>query len=795
MQLYRDGRLGSGDVTLDFDLRDLEIVTLPGGTFLFATTGANGGLSAYALDGDGAPSWSGGRHFPARFAPLVAGELEVITTGGDRLLAFGGDGHGLAGYRLEADGSLGGPARTGGLQGGTAGISAMLWAAPGGRARLYLADDGTGRLSVYNGTVTGLAERPTGPTFPLRGAAGLATAEAGGQHFVLAADLGRQGVSSYLVSPGSGALQLADSLGMVQGLGVNAPTAMEVIAAHGTTWIVLAGGGSSSLSVMRLDTSGRLRATDHVLDTQDTRFGGVQALEVVEADGHVFVLAGGADDGLSLFALLPDGDLVHLDSLSHAGGDGLVDLTDIAAVRVGDAIRIFVTSEATGIGLFSVPVNQLGDVIRDRSPAGTRLTGTAGDDQILAAGTGTDTLIGGAGDDILVSGPGGSVMRGGAGADIFVIRSADIAHQILDFEAGVDRLDLSGLPMLRALAQLTVSPRVGGARIAYDGQEIFLRSHDGARLTADDIFGPSLGGPDRVLVLSPAPAGLRLTGTPRADLLIGGRGNDTLTGNSGPDGLWASDGDDRLFGGPGRDRMGGGIHDDEIWGGLHDDTAYGSAGDDTIGGGSGTDQLWAGIGNDLAFGGPGRDRIGAGPGDDTLWAGNDADTVYGSDGDDTIGGGDGDDEIWSGAGDDESWGGTDQDTVYGGEGDDTLGGGPGQDEIWAGEGDDTVWGGTGGDMIYGGAGDDWIDGKEGADVLAGGPGADLFVFAPGGGDDRITDFQPGEDRIRLTGAGLGFDDLSITSAPGGAEVDYGSGTILLDGVDPAELSASDFLFS
>lgn len=49
MFFTRDGHLSAGDALLDTDLRDLEIVTLNGGTYLYGSTGANGGMVAYKL--------------------------------------------------------------------------------------------------------------------------------------------------------------------------------------------------------------------------------------------------------------------------------------------------------------------------------------------------------------------------------------------------------------------------------------------------------------------------------------------------------------------------------------------------------------------------------------------------------------------------------------------------------------------------------------------------------------------------------------------------------------------------
>ena len=62
--------------------------------------------------------------------------------------------------------------------------------------------------------------------------------------------------------------------------------------------------------------------------------------------------------------------------------------------------------------------------------------------------------------------------------------------------------------------------------------------------------------------------------------------------------------------------------------------------------------------------------------------------------------------------------------------------------------------------LAGGAGDDTITGGTGNDSLAGGAGADVFIFAPGGGTDTITDFASGDtiDLSALTAQFRRFED-------------------------------------
>jgi Ca2+-binding RTX toxin-like protein len=74
-----------------------------------------------------------------------------------------------------------------------------------------------------------------------------------------------------------------------------------------------------------------------------------------------------------------------------------------------------------------------------------RMYGNAGDDVLLGQG-GRDVLRGGAGKDTLNGGLRADVLEGGAGADGFQFDQLDgYVDRIIDFEVGVDRLDLAPL--------------------------------------------------------------------------------------------------------------------------------------------------------------------------------------------------------------------------------------------------------------------------------------------------------------------------------------------------------------
>lgn len=861
MQFFRDGHVATGDITLDGDIRDLEIVILPGGGVqLFAATGAQGGLTSWRIDGAGLPVETDRAYFPGWISQSVDGLASWLTVGGANQIVIGGQsGTDLLCYALNANGQITTLETASGLRSGTDRVTASTDVSIGGSDFVYLADQGTGELSGYSTNAAGdLVAIGASAQIDVGTSVELETVHLGGQAYLLVADDGGQGVSSYRIDATSGALTASDHQGATTGVGIATPTAMEVVHAFGQSFVLLGAAGSSSLSVMRLAADGALEPTDHLIDGLTTRFDGVTALGVAQEGDRVFVVAGGADDGLSLFTLLPDGRLLHLDTLAHGTGAGLMNITDIAATVIGDEMRIYVTSGTDhGISQYSLDLSALTAL---QSGTGL-LAGGAGDDLLQAAG-GNTTLSGGAGDDILIAEHAGVAMQGGIGQDRFVLSATQGTYYVLDFRPNEDVLDLSDFPMLRSAGQLGFTATATGARLSFGDTTINVTAANGAPLTLADLFGtgPGFNWADRIPLSPttvpppspppPPPGGGGMSGTPGNDLITGttaddvisgGIGADTLIGAEGDDQLWGGDGfdllrgdlgSDQLGGGNGNDMLIGGDGDDMLGGGAGNDTLWGGLGGDTLQGGTGNDVLGGGVGGDVISGGVGADSLGGAGGHDQIWGGADADLLQGGLGNDTLGAGDGNDTmtsgvghdllgagaghdvIWSGTGNDTASGGDGNDTIGGGDGDDvlaagfgndeigggagndTLSGGGGRDTLWGGAGDDSIAGGTGSDLLAGGTGNDRLSGGNGHDTLAGGAGADTFVFNALAGDDRITDFEQGTDHIRINTPGLSFAGLDVLQTPDGALIDLPEGgSILIVGLSSSTLTADDFLFA
>lgn len=795
-------RFQTGSDRFDIDLRDLEVLQDDSGSWLYAVNGVNGGISLFRLDGSAAPPELMQRYWHEG-ADLGTGAFALGEIGGEMRLLFEGSSSGdLLSYDIGGNGALSAQqtqslasASAGGLE--TSVVGGLSAGAHAGDSLVYGITesgvlqgwrlDGSGTVQAQLATTGG----DSAYQLPAAGAgsSGLEIlAEAG---LLFALDPLGQGLRSYRIDSESGALQAADQLGISEGLPVSDPTALQSLQAHGANWLVLASAGSGSLSVMRVAADGSLQLVDQLNDTLATRFGAVSLLELVVVEGHVLVLAAGADDGLSLLRLLPSGQLMHVTSLADAAGLGLQNVTALESALLGDQLEIYVSSGTSGgISRLALDLGDLGGQHSLLEGAGT-LQGSAGDD-LLQGGSGAVTLQGGWGDDTLVASGAGSRLTGGLGADLFALGAiADPgggAITVLDFTPGEDRLDLSLFTGLYSPAQLQQHSHSGGLELRFGSTRIVVQSASGTDLTLEDLWPDGrFDSADR----------LALGDSAAEDITYGSGSADLLEGSGGADRIWGLGGDDELRGQGGADELMGGDGNDILRGGWGADTVCGELGDDMVLGGGGNDLLYGNEGNDDVQGHKGNDTLWGGPGNDSLKGNMGADHLYGGLGNDDIRGGTENDQLWGEEGADLLVGQAGSDSLMGGAANDTLKGGADPDWAWGYNGDDVLKGGRGRDNLFGGTGNDQLSGDMGGDWLTGGDGADSFVFGKVHGQDEILDFTPGEDLIDLSGMGVAgddFSDLEISQLASGVLVATGNGQILLQGLLLADITADDFLF-
>ncbi|MDA7963994.1 beta-propeller fold lactonase family protein [Ruegeria sp.] len=493
MRLQFETVVATGATALDSGIGDTALKTFNGETYLFSLSGIGGGIVAWHLVDGAAPVLLDQQYYSVTITQQVGRSgIPVTLAGSDHLILNVDGATGLVSYGLNADGTFGTLQETGTLTGG-GDIGAAVQVSVGATDLLTLAHTDTGHIRTYHinndGSLSAAGSVTAQADF-------LQTLHSGTSQFVIAADTASNAITTYSIDPGTGALTEITGNSALQMLGVNAPTALETVEAYGASWVIVAGAGSNSLSVLELGSDGQLTPTNHALDTLHTRFGDVQDISVVEVSGRVFIVAGGGDDGVTLFTLTPDGQLIHLDSFEDTLSSGLQNVESLSVARVGDQLQIFAASQQdAGLTQLSVDISDLGDI---RQGYGT-VTGTAQGD-MLSGGILDTVLDGGAGDDILITGTSATTMTGGAGADIFVMRESSGPTTITDFQAGTDRLDLTDFSFLRSPTQLNVTSTAQGAQIQYRDETIEIISASGGPLTSTDIFGAGFDGPDHIPV-------------------------------------------------------------------------------------------------------------------------------------------------------------------------------------------------------------------------------------------------------------------------------------------------------
>ena len=548
-------------------------------------------------------------------------------------------------------------------------VSEIALIGDGGSALAALRGGGLAQLDFGSGGAVSV-RTPTGaPGLAAAQADGVATVEAGGTSYaivtygaldrvaLLRADAA--GDFGFLAVQQAGEGLWIDQLGAVR-----ATTGPD-----GLPYVIVAASGSDSLTVLRIDGN-RLVPVDHLVDSLDTRFADVSCLEVIEIAGQPYVIAAGSDQGLTVFALWPGGQLAEVATLAASLDAPINGLTDIAVHVTGTTAQIFVSMQAKpylvefSIYLLSPGETQVGGAGSDV------LSGTGGDD-ILASLVGDDRIAGGAGEDILLDGPGNDTLTGQAGADTFVLQADGTIDRITDFEPWQDRIEIQGADGTSDIPEVVIISHSWGAELRLGEEVLLVYSSFGGTLRAADFAG--MLAIDASLPVSPdafpdagpdhspedgsnlpdtqrppvAPAGLAVpTIVPTiSNPRTGGRGADTIQGGSGADQITARGGNDLLSGGGGGDILIGDGGFDTIRGGLGDDLISGGGHADSLMGEDGHDRITGGQGFDILYGGAGNDWISAGTN-----FGPSVDGAFGEAGDDTIFGDGGFDLLRGGTG-------------------------------------------------------------------------------------------------------------------------------------------------
>ncbi|WP_287468314.1 calcium-binding protein [Hydrogenophaga sp.] len=591
-----------------------------------------------------------------------------------------------------------------------------------------------------------------------------------------------------------------------------------------------------------------LKGTGNALDNVITGNAGDNILS--GGDGMNTLLGGQGDDRYHIHA--------SYDVVVEQAGEGVDTVYADQSYSLPDHIENFVTTAVNpGYRTIQVTGNALDNVIEFTQSIfwGSTVDGGAGADTVITR-VGSLTIHVDDEDDRIVA------LSGGSG--ITVISSVSWA---IDAQGAISRVRLIGNGTVATGSiwwDSLESVGVGNTLVGYGGNDTYTVNWDaiGGQYSAQVIESADGGTADRVLIgggvghhqlssfanieqieLLNSAGASSLSGSDRADVLVGNQSSNFIDGGAGDDQIFAGPGGyDTLIGGLGNDLISG-TSSVLIDGGQGDDTfelsRAGDSGAILLGQGSGNDRLrigyWTTTGvvrfsgpvaaNDLVVTREGSDLLIQYSASDSLrlesayassednnpvsqlvriefedgstipfqtllrrmQAGNtnaaseSADVYFGSAAADQHQALGGADELWGWAGDD---------SLDGGSGDDTIDGGSGADQLVGDAGIDLLLGGLGNDVLLGGSDDDSLSGGEGDDVLRGGAGNDWIQHDAG---HDLIHFQRGDghDILERQYDATGVPDRkSLVLGPGIQEQDVrvlrSGGDLIIqidDGVD------------
>ena len=160
----------------------------------------------------------------------------------------------------------------------------------------------------------------------------------------------------------------------------------------------------------------------------------------------------------------------------------------------------------------------------------------ANDVKILIGTEGRDRLQGGDDNDLIIDGVSGDLLIGGGGADIFALAGDGTRNKIIDFEEGVDTIDISAWGTT-SFDDLVVRQRGEGSLLVGSGDNSVVvqaadRQIDVADLSTDSFIFAEVTGPN---FITGTDARDRITGTDADDVIDGGLGRDFIAGGAGAD--------------------------------------------------------------------------------------------------------------------------------------------------------------------------------------------------------------------------------------------------------------------
>ncbi len=479
-----------GAFTHSSGISDLTVGVVQGKPYLYAASRVDGGLAALSLAAGQAASFISQVDASAASGTYGVEDVEITDLGGATVLASAGRYDNEFAYRqINARGDFGSVATIPSISTSTAALTDIEIMKFGSSTFMIAGRDNAAGLSVFSMS-SGLGLSYVGGVsddlaVTLANVSDLITYSTGTANLIFASSSVEHGVTSMSIDA-SGSISVVDSVHGLQGYGIYQATELSTAETGGKDFLLVGAAGSGNITVFEIGQTGRLSLRDMVWDSLETRFRKVTALETFDYNDRAFVLAGGNDGGMTLFELGPNGKLYFVTNVLDTHATTLDSVSAIEVAIIGGDVQVFVSSSTeAGITQFSLNLGAIGNMV---APSGNS-TGALGSpsDDFLVGTDDRNTLWGMNGNDRIVDGGSIDELYGGLGADTFVFVRDGMDDRVMDYQSGIDRIDLSDFDRIYSVAALEIHTTGNGARIEVSSEAIVLVSLDGQPLTAADF--------------------------------------------------------------------------------------------------------------------------------------------------------------------------------------------------------------------------------------------------------------------------------------------------------------------
>ena len=294
-------------------------------TYLFVAGWTDDGVSVFRVQSDGILI---NVHNVSDEGSLELDGARSVTTasvGGETYLFVAGQvDNGVSVFQIKSGGILSNVHNV--SDGGSLELKAansVTTALVGAETYLFVAgatDDGVSVFQIKSGGILSNVHNVSDSgSFELDGASSVTTASVGGETYLFVAGEADDGISVFQIESG-GKLVNVDNVGDSIGFELNAAHSVTTASVGGETYLFVAGKFDDGVSVFQVQSNGELMNIQNIPDTGSLELNGAASVTTASVGGETYLfVAGQVDDGVSVFRVQSNGELMNIQNIPDTG--------------------------------------------------------------------------------------------------------------------------------------------------------------------------------------------------------------------------------------------------------------------------------------------------------------------------------------------------------------------------------------------------------------------------------------------------------------------------------------------